>query len=356
MSENICQQLRAELNELSAVKSRFDTALDEAVKSGNVDKANALKEELEVRVKTLQEKIWPFENLTRAELKRQFEGQIKILSDTHVIETLADGRLGIEGIDGKPYPVPELGAVEKLFTEARERFQAKIEQGFTKILLVPFGLSLDRLSQRFGETVLRHHQAGTLLATKKTPSDPDQPLELDENQPLWRWDQYNNADVSGVLTYDPEAFTANQGQTKTTLLSGESPLPGWRVVLVENLPNLPATGAGETINGRQQLEANKTPNEYLHLIKTEPAYTGESGLNPEEWLTYALSHLEETNQVIDDYQGNGKISYLLGAYFSAAEGVPAAVWDRAGRRAYLDRFEPDYRYPSVGARSAVRVA
>ena len=69
----------------------------------------------------------------------------------------------------------------------------------------------------------------------------------------------------------------------------------------------------------------------------------------------AISYLEEKNQVIDDYQGKGSITYNTGAYFPGSGDVPGAYWSRGDRQADLDRDVPTNRDGDIGARSAVRV-
>ena len=120
-------------------------------------------------------------------------------------------------------------------------------------------------------------------------------------------------------------------------------------------PNIPPSGAGKDVGGRKRLEANKTPNEYLAMIG-EGQYKDEFGTTPEEWLMQAITMLEEKNQVIDDYQGNGKITYNTGGYFPASGGVPDACWYRGSQQAFLSRGDPTSRDGYLGARSAVRVS
>jgi hypothetical protein len=88
----------------------------------------------------------------------------------------------------------------------------------------------------------------------------------------------------------------------------------------------------------------------------EGQYKNEFGTTPEEWLMQAITMLEEKNQVIDDYQGNGKITYNTGGYFPASGDVPYAYWFRDNRQANLDRNVPTFRDDYFGARSAVRVS
>ena len=70
---------------------------------------------------------------------------------------------------------------------------------------------------------------------------------------------------------------------------------------------------------------------------------------------YTLTHLEETNQVINDYQGKGSLSYQVGGYFPASGNVPNSYWDRDDRRARLSGNNPADRDSSCGVRAGVRV-
>jgi hypothetical protein len=78
-------------------------------------------------------------------------------------------------------------------------------------------------------------------------------------------------------------------------------------------------------------------------------------MTPEDQVSYAITHLEQTNQVIDDYSGKGSASYQLGAYFAASGFVPGADWYRVDRQAFLGWDGPGYRDSVFGARGAVRV-
>ena len=117
---------------------------------------------------------------------------------------------------------------------------------------------------------------------------------------------------------------------------------------------IPRVGAGQTIKDRPQLEANKTPIEYLNLLKTDP-YKGESGLTLEDWLTLAITRLQEKNRVTDDYQNSkDSISYLLGSYLVSGD-VPRACWGRGDVQAHLGAWRPDDHDGIVGARPVVRI-
>jgi len=215
--------------------------------------------------------------------------------------------------------------------------------------MVPLGMPLEILIDRYQREILKKHQEGRLRSTDQTP------LELDTNQtnqPVYVWDALPGADVDGRMSYYPTQYSqeSHNGQTKQELIDqGDA----WEVVLIENLPDLPAEGKGETKGGRAQLEANHTPNQYLETIQQVPSYQNEQGLTLEAWLTYATTHLHITDTQIDDYQGQGKASYLLGAYLSS--NVLNSCWGRDGRRARLSGDVPGNRNSNVGARSSVKI-
>ena len=42
---------------------------------------------------------------------------------------------------------------------------------------------------------------------------------------------------------------------------------------------------------RKQLEAGKSPQEYLQILQNNPIYQNETGMTPEDQITYAIAHL-----------------------------------------------------------------
>ena len=326
---------------------------DEFMATDDLARAKELKAELQSRMEGLRLRVFPLER--ELHLRAQYESQKKILEDSGIIATLPSGEKGITGIEGKPYPLPSYREVLSRLREKKDILQEKKEQGFTRMILVPFGMRIDDLMNKYGELLLRHHQEGKLFAAKEKPADADEPLDLDESEPVWRWSEYNNADVEGRIVYDPKTFTKENhgGRTKQEMLGlGQA----WRVVFVEGISDIPREGKGKTAGAakkRRQIEADRTPNDYLSLIG-KGQYEHESGTTPEDWLALAITELEEKNRVIDDWQGQGSIAYNTGSWFPASGRVPYADWVRGDRRAYLNRLGPSIRYSSIGARSAVR--
>lgn len=347
------EQLRREYQDLVERKQEFDSEYQKAVETGDLTKAKELQAELERKRNVLQEKLWPFEKLPQKELKEQYESQKEILARAGVLEKLSSGDLGIKAIDNQEYVFPEYQEITKRIKENREMLKPKIEQGFSQLLIVPFGLKLDDLIEKYKQVILKHHQEGKLFATKENPQDPDELLELDQTQPVWVRDKYQNADTNGELVYFPQEFSQNhQGKTKQEILKEQG---GYNVLLLEDLPNIPRRGQGKETKGRKQLEAGLTPNKYLETLQTDPNHQNETGMTPEEQITYAIKHLEQTNQVIDDYRGKASASYQLGAFFTASRDVSFAFWRRDRRQAFLGGDGPERSYSDDGVRGAVRV-
>jgi hypothetical protein len=364
-----CNEAQTALAEIKSLKTEFDRALENAIRTGELERARTLRSGLESRMRELREGlISPVER--KLDLKRQYESQRQVLDTAGILDRLPSGEHGIRGIDGKAYPIPTYQEVRDLIREKRDVLEKKAEQGFTKVLIVPFGMKLDDLVGKYKELLLRHYvdmpdpsdpskripdpQRTKLFATKEKDTDSDEPLSLDTNEPVWRWSEYQGADENGKLIYDPKEFSQNHGgKTKSQILAGRAG-QAWRVIVVEADPNIPRSGNGKDIGGRKRLEANKTPNEYLATIGKDE-YQNESGTTPEEWLMQAITLLHEKNQALDDYQGKGSIAYNTGAYFPAAGNVPRASWDRDARQADLSGSDPAGRVDDRGARSAVRV-
>jgi hypothetical protein len=175
----------------------------------------------------------------KLKLREQYETQIKTLNETGVLEILPESQeLGIIGIDGKGYPIPTYEQVlQRITPEKIELLDKKFEQGFTQLLLVPFGMPLGTLMDRYKRELLKHDDEGTLLSTDGSN------LDLDRQDPIY-CENYQNADITGELVYEPKEFSPNhQGKTKKELIAEKG---AWYVSLIEDLPDLPDKGQGKT--------------------------------------------------------------------------------------------------------------
>ncbi|OGZ20867.1 MAG: hypothetical protein A2W55_03015 [Candidatus Nealsonbacteria bacterium RIFCSPHIGHO2_02_38_10] len=262
-----CEQIKQDYQDLKTLKQEFDLEYQKAVETGDLARAKELRAELEQKRDALADKLWPLERLPQKELKEQYASQREILERTGILEQLSSGEMGIKGTDNEEYAFPSYQEITQRMRESEEALRPKTEQGFIRLQITPFGMKLDDLIDKYKQVILKHHKEGKLLATKENPFDPDEQLELDENNPVWLWGNYRNADVNGEMVYYPKEFSSNhQGKTKQEVLKEQG---GWNILLAENLPNIPRKNKGEKIKGRKQLEAGKTPYQYLETLKTD---------------------------------------------------------------------------------------
>jgi hypothetical protein len=103
------------------------------------------------------------------------------------------------------------------------------------------------------------------------------------------------------------------------------------------------------------LEAGKSPIEYLDILAQDSQYVNERGLSPEEEWTLFLTYLEETNQVINDINGNGKFSLNLGGYLKDIGYVTLAYWYRKGKQALAVYCPPGSSDSDTGTRTRVGI-
>lgn len=296
---------------------------------------------LEMQKEALAEKL---------KLKDQWQEQVKALNETGVLELLAEAQdIGIVDLRGRECPVPQVvDILANITPENLELLEQKAEQGFTKLLLVPIGLPLNILTERYKQTLLQHDTEGTLLSTDGTK------LELNREDPLYIWEDYHQADIEGKLVYFPTQFTKenHQGQTKDEFINQQG---AWQVLLIEDLPDLPGEGQGQVIGERKQLEANQTSTQYLKKMQEDPQYQSEQGFTPEAWLTLAITELQTKKRQIDNYHGQGKASFLTGAWFPASGLVPHGCFYRVVCQAYLDGRSPDVHYSDFSCRSSAEI-
>jgi hypothetical protein len=261
-------------------------------------------------------------------LQEQYDFQVTLLASLDLLED-HNGHLGITGIDHRFHLLPSLDVIQsRLQAPALRR---KVAQGFNQLLLVPFALPLTRLIDAWKRDLLRNEH---LLHAHGG---------LDRTQPVWVWDGYEREDP----VYSPQRFARNHGgRTKAQLLDSD-PAAGWQVLLTEaGLTDLPRAGQGQTLARRPQIEAGRTPHQYLADCPKD-----EVGWTPETYIAAFCTALERTGRPLDVET----VSRLTASYLPDSGYVPNACWYSGGRRANLGRDGPDFGGPYDGARPAVRV-
>ncbi len=264
-------------------------------------------------------------------VERSYRSQMKALQEIGFLEK-KQGILGFTAIDKKFYPAPTREAVKNYFLTI-PNLQEKMSQGFTRLLVVPFGTSLDTMLEKTGELIKKRAAAGTL-------SGPNGAItKINVQKPIWIFDTFVKADTKGTLLYAPNPMD-DRGVTKLEFLQGTTrpviasrpqpppPFPGYHIFLAQQDLRIPRKDFGASVGGRDQIEAWQNPVEYAQLIKTNPAYAGELFMAPEDWLTLFATNLHQTNKVINDPStSSDSRALLLGARLQGVTRcVPYAYW------------------------------
>ncbi|MFC1640575.1 hypothetical protein ACFL2D_00840 [Patescibacteria group bacterium] len=267
-------------------------------------------ENLEARREALFEKL---------QLKEQYASQFKVLGETGILETLPELQdLGVVGIDGKEYPLPSLKDVKERIsdTETIELMEKKAEQGYNKLLLVPFAMPFNILSECHKKFVQ------TKFELKEITDGSGKLLDIPDGYNYYvDFPEVRQGDATGDFLYRPSGESRLEEseeerkklfKTKGEMIEGGSV---WEVHFFQDNAEIPQE---DCTNGDLLSE---TVSEYLEGMKN-PQREGEKPLTPEAWVVFAMTKLQESGIQIDTVHA----SALLGATFPKAQ-IPVGYYD-----------------------------
>lgn len=359
----LCPQLKQSLEELKLLKQRFAEAVLASQISKNTIEAHELRKELIAKINSLQEKLWPCQELNQESIKAQYEEQIEILKQNNLIQEIpGTSQLGSKNHfpetskEGLPeyFPIPTLENIKEALRTNKELYNEKARQGFTRFQITPV-IPL-RLLIQGAETALK--------AKPELLKKADGTLQ---SNPINRWtDGYPLAegqglDESGELVYFPKELKpdTHQGITKTELLKKtmNTATPGYLIELKQADPLITRTDK-DTGQGRLAIKTNKSSADYLKDLradqkKPDSKYQGETLVTPDSRIIEFITQLKYDKTIGDWDDGNDAGCLCAGAYFKSRGVVPYFCWGSGARRFRLDRFvaghQGSYRGSSASA-------
>ncbi|HBK34196.1 TPA: hypothetical protein DEP34_04045 [Candidatus Uhrbacteria bacterium] len=292
-------------------------------------------------------------------LKEQYNSQVSFFEQVGILEEGA-----IRGIDKRTYPIPTLEQIAVRLFERREKLKTKHDQGFTKLLLVPFGMSIEVLADVLKQFLRDYKEVH--------PS-----FDLNANNPFFiSFSERVDTKGSNVIIYDPLFLDrSHQGQTKTEILNkqrdAEDFFSGWTVHLFQpsdpsdqyskGFVSIPREGQGTSQGGRPSLEAGKSPSEYFSIFRevqnnSDSPYFLESGLTPMDWIIAFMIHLQETGKPLDNIVNNTEsASYLMRSLFPYAVSLSDACWNHTWRRVEIGQSGTNRRSELFGVHTSVMI-
>jgi hypothetical protein len=334
--------MQPNLTPLYLKQTKFNQLLEEVKKTGDFTEITKLKTEIEADLAELEHLLTPEEVKSYLE---QYQTQTEIYKKLNIIQTLPDGTLGIKQENGTTYHYPTLDQVTEQLKSNLELITHKQTQGFTELKIIPQALSIKQLVDIYTNLIKTKHSEGNLKSTDGTV------LNLNETTPVYTWDDQLDPTKA---TYYPTALTGTNhgGITKDELIKNTD---GFELILTENLPKLPRENQGVTVGDRPQLSANQKVSDYFEKLQ-DPLYQNEQGYTTESWLIHAITHLETTNTVLDDYSDpTACAAFNLGTFFPASANVSYCYWYRGDSQAHVRRADVSLRDGDSAPRLLVRV-
>lgn len=247
------------------------------------------------------------------------------------------GRLTFTDVIGEPQPVPTWDTIEGRFDHQKNLLMRKVNQGFTRLVLVPFGGSTRALVKGFTEECRVLGEAGALRC-----ADGRQYLSCDIDDEL----SFLARSVEGGMVYMLDAESPSQElKTKGAILRMQG-LEGWKIYLAQN-PHV------DIAQAPPPLEYGLSPHAVRGKLTPGSDHEGEQLLTIE---THAmLSYL----QLCDDPSGLELRQPVVagGSQDPESRKVPVVTIDtdasnilfyRIGKIAYEGEIpHPEVRYPTV---------
>lgn len=362
MSESsTCLNARALLPEIHTLKKAYDLAYEDAQTTGSkIAEIQTIKTSLETKINTIKEQLGPVEIERTFRLREQYDFQVKILKKAKMVEARLDRdtsghiqeTLFIKDAEGNEYPLPSFRTILKMMMEKRALLEVKADQEFTQLLLVPFGIPLETLINKFREYLHAYNQY----------SHPS--FVINSERPVSTSSYITEQRIHIDLIYDLVRHTKNShgGKTKEAILKEEKQKntwnKGWRLSFMQSKQE----GKGEIkekINKREDMIVGETPSFYLEKLQhayNDPSHLlhGESGITPEEWIMAFIGHLEETGKAFGLTSATPS-SLLIGCFYPSTHEVLYGLWSTISHQAVISEEHIMNAGSGTGALTVVRI-
>ncbi len=382
MSDKLdCKKLYAELNQLKELKEVFARVYAEELIKRDFSECRVLFYQMRDILKGPDSEIGKLREMKDAnvapelkhlKLKEQYESQVDVAWKSGLFgrKELAKGTTNpVIERGGKKYPMPKWQEVQKTLRkpENLEIIKEKSAQGFTKMLIVPFGYDLKTMAGKFKDKVRELDQTTGIFGAG------GEKVEFNRSEadyPVWVWEGF---DESQLVYYPKQYDEKNHGGLKkedAINING-----AWQICFVEDMEVIPLE-SDETkgvIGGRKRIDRKgsciKGQTEILQIQQLHAAmqdkekmenptkYKHEKGQTSEQYLWMQLtSLLGKEKPVLMDYEnGEWRGTYLTESYNIVSHYVPVAYWARSDRLISLGRYDPVDQVDAFGFRPSVNI-
>ncbi len=305
MSESpICLNARSIFAETEQLKERYNFAYDQFLATGRAtDKewARAMGKLLNNKIEEL-ERIILLHKLEKIQIDEQYTSQVALLSQAKFAfstlrpdasEEKLELRVASGGIDRQAHLLPKISEIIAHMSERSGFIRGKIEQGFTRLLLVPMAPDLHDTVEKFGVHLVRCQE-------QRSPA-----LSRGSRIYVDRSNLYNVATLEDKFVYQSQTLGVNhRGKSKEQQLAemraADAWSDGWQILLVRP-DEMEQASESHQSSPKQFLER-------IHLaqeMSEDTVYFGEEVMTLEAWMVdfmtriaQAAEPLKETDAVL----------------------------------------------------------
>ncbi len=401
-----CKKLYDELYQLKEKRAEFGRVYEDGLKKRDFGQCRPLYREIRNLLDGADTEIGRFRamngapELNHLNLKEQYESQVDVAWKSGLFEAgenidenqngLSKAKKGSESVHvhrmpaiergGKKYPMPSWKEVHKTLRkpENQEIIKEKSAQGFTKMLIVPFGYDLKTMARRFKEKVKELDQTGLNPDGSSNPNKGifgagGEKVEFNRAEthyPVLIWEGW---DESQMVYYPKQYDQKNHGgmnKEESIKING-----AWQICFVEDMPVIPE--ASQEIGGRKQIDRKGScirgqtgipeiqkfhaAMQDKEMMEETKNYRHERGQTCEQYLWMQLTFLlDEEKTVLMDYEnGEWRGAFLTESYNDSLHGVPTANWhlDHHPDKRGIDLFglDPTSDSDNYGIRPSVNI-
>lgn len=373
MDRNRCDQVVLELKKLKTLRIEFEVFYERGVVSKDFTRLEYVKKQIKNLLEDSSSALGNLHEtlvapgLNSLKLKKQYDQQVKVALESGLFESEP-----VIERDGQRYPMPSWVQVQRILKRNRKILKAKSAQGFTRMLIVPFGYDLQVMAEKLYAKIVELQEGGGIFDATGNKINIDL-----ENEPSYMegttllddfFTDYYSGDYAGITDSHTNAFTKDEVITSDGV---------WQICFVEDMPVIPLDSdvEGNVIGGRRRLDRVGTWIESKHKKDRVPAvnefnkflagnkegviapgaYNNE-GVMPSEhyfWMQFS-SLLGDDKPVLMDYEnGEKRGTYLLGGYNTVDRGIVVFEWNKEKRQIEISCASPESSDPYLGVRTAV---
>lgn len=252
--------------------------------------------------------------LAKYQIDVQYKKIVDSMEITGILSVIAGTKeFGVIGFDGEVYPVPTLDQVSEILMHNSMKLSYKMDEGFTRLLLTPMAISVLRLIDIVSLQISAKANGRGLF---KIANNSRVPVKAKSKDSVWVWRKVREIFDTDLIIYFPKSYDllTHKGFKKSEVVKNTNfcAVAGWSISLIKPNSGCLPDKVKDVANTIQRTEETLAPADYLKDIVSKE-YPSETGWTIEDFLTYFIFSIEDSNLIVYDRQDNNCL-WLTGNY------------------------------------------